>query len=62
MLIVGAEQEVAVSQHTEQSAGPQVVLIHVGSTVDVGKTCRHGISVIVCLSKIILQILSINEK
>lgn len=40
-LIVGAAQEVAVSQHPVQPAGPQVVLEHVVSTVDVGKTCSH---------------------
>lgn len=39
--MVGAAQEVAVPQHTVQSLGPQVVLEHVGSAVDVGETCKH---------------------
>lgn len=43
-LVVGAAQEVAVSQHPVQPAGPQVILKHVGSTVDVGKTCGHEMS------------------
>lgn len=51
VLIVGAAQEIAVSQHSVQSAGPQVILKHVGSTVDVGKTCRREISVTNSLSK-----------
>lgn len=53
--LVEAAQEVAVPQHTVQPPGPQVVLEHVGSTVDVGKTCRHKLVVTVCLGKRILQ-------
>lgn len=40
MLEVRAAQEVGVPQHTVQPARPQVVLKHVGSTVDIGETWR----------------------
>lgn len=53
--LVDAAQEVAVPQHTVQPPGPQVVFQHVGSTVDVGKTCRQRLIDTVCLGKRILQ-------
>lgn len=39
-LIVGASQEVVVPKDTVQSLAAQVELKHVGSTVEVSKTCR----------------------
>lgn len=36
----GAGQEVVVFQDTQHSPGPQAVLTHVGSTVEVSKPCR----------------------
>lgn len=43
ILKVGAAQEVVIPQQTEQLASPQAVLKHLGSTVDVSKTCGTDI-------------------
>lgn len=51
-LVVGAAQEVAVPQHTVQPLGPQAVLEHVGSTVNVSETCGTEVNVSCCVTEI----------